>query len=266
MAAKLRVGIVHYLNSRPLAWGFRRGRYAERFAARYLSPARVADALAAGEIDVGLVPTIELQRIPGLRVVPGACVAASREVRSVLLIVKPGVDAPRRVSLDENSRTSAALVQILLAERYGLRPETVAARADLDAMLAESDAALLIGDPALAVDRTRYRVHDLAAEWRQWTGLPFVFAVWAVRAGVEAEELARPFRESLALAEAELEALIAEAADETGLPVASLHDYFTRCLHFHLGEAELAGIREFHRRAGKLGLIDRLQEVALWRE
>ena len=261
MERPLRVGIVHYLNSRPLAWGFRRGRVGEGFDVRYLPPAVVADGLAAGELDVGLVPAIELQRIPGLRALPGPCVAATREVRSVLLISSCDVGAIRRVSLDENSRTSAVLVRIVLRELHGVEAEYAQAPADLPRMLAGADAALLIGDPALRVDRRRYRVLDLAAEWHRLTGHPFVFALWAVRDGVARPGLGGAFRDSLRLGEAEMAALIAEAVEETGLGVDELERYLTHHLSFHLGADERSGLEEFHRRAHELGLVDELRPL-----
>jgi chorismate dehydratase len=262
----LRVGIVHYLNSRPLAWGFLRGQVGAGFDTRFLSPAAVADGLAAGELDIGLVPVIELQRIPGLSILAGPCVAATREVRSVLLISKREVGSIRRVCLDENSRTSAALVRILLVDRYGVEAEYVQAPADLGEMLAAADAALLIGDPALEVDRRRYVVLDLAAEWRQLTGHPFVFAVWAAREGVGRQHLERPFRQSLRLAEAEMPALVREAVLETGLAAEEIERYLTSNLSFHLGAQELAGLQEFHRRASVHGLVPTLKPLCFWRD
>jgi len=257
----LRVGIVHYLNSRPLAWGFRRHRLGSGFDVRYLPPAAVADGLAAAELDVGLVPAIELQRIPGLSALPGPCVAATREVRSVLLISRCEIERIRRVSLDENSRTSAVLVRILLRESYGVEAEYVQAPAELDSMLERADAALLIGDPALSVDRDRYKVLDLAAEWRRLTGHPFVFAIWAVRDGVSRPLLSRPFRDSLGLGMAEMDALIDEAAQETGLAADDLERYLTHNLSFHLGDEERAGLEEYHRRAYAHGLISELKPL-----
>jgi len=261
VAVPLRVGIVHYLNSRPLAWGFRRDRLGGGFDVRYLPPAAVADGLAAAELDVGLVPAIELQRIPGLSALPGPCVAATREVRSVLLISRVEIDQIRWVSLDENSRTSAVLLRILLRESYGVEAEYAQAPADLDSMLAQAEAALLIGDPALRVDRQRYRVLDLAAEWRRLTGHPFVFAVWAVRDGISRPGLGRPFRDSLSLGQTEMAELIDEAAVETGLAAEELERYLTRNLSFHLGDEERAGLEEFHRRAHAHGLTPELKPL-----
>lgn len=245
----MRVGIVHYINSRPLSRGLLRSGSDGSIAIELLSPAAIADRLRDGTIDVGLVPSIELAQIAGLKVIPGIAIAATHEVRSVLLVSKVPVGEIASITLDENSRTSAALVRILLAERYGLEPALRHAAADLEAMLAESDAALLIGDPALLVPRDRYVVLDLAGEWLEMTGLPFVFAVWAVRQGVAAEGLTELLQASLEVGLAELDAIVAETAIETGLPPSVLRDYYTRNLRFEMGPAEQAGLAEFLRRA-----------------
>ena len=258
-ALRVRFGIVHYLNSWPLAWSFLRGAGPGWARAVYLPPARVADGLAAGELEVGLVPSAELQRIPGLAVVPGLCIASQHEVKSVLLVSRVPPERIRRVALDESSRTSAVLVQVLLAERYGVRPEVAPFRPDLEAMLATADAALLIGDPALRVDRAGLHVVDLAAEWRALTGLPFVFAVWAVGSDVEAEvaanEVAPLLAASLDAAEASLDELVASAAAELGLPADEVRTYLTRHLSYRLGAAERASLEEFFRRAHRHGLL-----------
>ena len=251
----LRVGIVNYINSRPLARGLVRGAAGTDFVCENLSPAVIADRLAAGTLDVGLVPSIELARIPGLVVLPGLAIAATHEVRSVLLVSKVPVGEIESVALDENSRTSAALVRLVLEHRYGLIPEFRSVRADLTLMLAESDAALIIGDPALTVERERYVVLDLAGEWLEMTGLPFVFAVWAVREAISTADLVAPFTASLELGLLELDEIVAETASETGLAPAILRDYFTRNLRYRMGPAEQAGLAEFLRRCEEHGLI-----------
>ncbi len=260
----LRVGIVNYLNSKPLAWSFLKGRHREVLQAEYDTPAEIAERLAAGRLDVGLIPSIEVQRIPGLRVLPRLCVAATREVRSVLLVLGQSVEQVERVAIDVNSRTSAALVRILLQDRYGQTPECIDASPILDRMLAQADAALLIGDPALRVDRQRYPVLDLAAEWRELTGLPFVFAVWGVRDEVDLPGLNEYFEESLATGLAELEDLSETASRELGLGVSEIHSYLTEALSFELGVKELAGLEEFYRRARNHGLIDEIRPIEFW--
>jgi chorismate dehydratase len=257
-ALRARFGIVHYLNSWPLAWSFLASRSPAWAEPVYLPPSAVADGLAAGTLEVGLVPSAELQRIPGLGVVPGLCIASQHEVRSVLLVSQVPPERIRRVALDESSRTSAVLVQLLLAERYGVRPEVAPFRPELPAMLATADAALLIGDPALRVDRDAYRVVDLAAEWRALTGLPFVFAVWAVSPGVAAPragEIAALLTQSLADAERDMDTLIARAAGELALDEGEVRTYLTRHLSYHLEAPERDSLEEFFRRAHGHGLL-----------
>lgn len=262
--AKLRVGIVNYLNSKPLAWGLLNGHHDDLFAPTTHPPAAVADLLRAGALDIGLIPSIEVQRIPGLRVLPELCIAAIAEVRSVLLVSRVPIAEIRRVALDENSRTSAALVRIVLEEGHGVTPSYHPERADLSTMLAAADAALLIGDPALRVERDRYHVLDLAAEWRRLTGHPFVFAVWAVGPGVEVPELLRYFQSSLRFGLASLDDLARQAAAEMGLGVEEILDYLTRSLSYDLGAAEIAGLEEFFRRAAAKGLAPAYRPVEFW--
>lgn len=264
--SKIRVGIVDFLNSKPLAWGFHKGHHADLFAASFFPPARVADLLREGALDVGLIPAVEVQRIPDLEVLPDLCVAATHEVRSVLLVSRVPTEEIRRVALDLNSRTSAALVQILLADRYGLQPEYVQAPPDPEAMLSDADAALIIGDPALKVDRDRYRILDLAAEWRALTGLPCVFAVWAVRKSLAMPNLGYYFKSSLRYGLSSMDTLIREAAAEMDLPTDELRTYLTENLSYFLRDEELAALREYYRRAHHHGLIPEPRELELWGE
>ena len=262
--AKLRVGIVNFLNSKPLAWGFLKGHHADLFAPTYHPPAMVARMLGQGNLDVGLIPSIEVQRLPQLRVLPDICVAARHEVRSVLLLSRCPPEEIRKVALDQNSRTSVALLRILLRERWNVDPEYLHERADPERMLAEADAALLIGDPALKVDRDRYLVHDLAGEWHALTGLPFVFAVWAVRPEVELPELPFYFKSSLRYGLSSLDILVREAAAELGLESSEVREYLTENLSFFLRREEINGLEEFYRRAHNHGLILEPKPIDWW--
>jgi len=249
----VKVGVVHYLNAWPLAWGLWHGEPGAGIEALDLSPAKVADGLASGELDVGLVPAIELARIPGLTAVTRLGIAATAEVRSVLLLSRRPLAEVASVAVDENSRTSVALLRLLLTAR-GLAPSFVPAAPRLDQMLAAHDAALVIGDPALRIDPTRVHALDLAAAWRELTGLPFVFAVWAVVPHADRETVARVLEASYAAGRRDLERIIAEAARAADLPPAVLRDYYTRHLRYELGPDELAGLAEFLRRAAAAGL------------
>lgn len=261
---KLRVGIVNFLNSKPLAWGFLKGHHADLFAPTYHPPALVARLLGQGNLEVGLIPSIEVQRIPGLKVLPDLCVSATNEVRSVLLVSAVPADQIRRIALDQNSRTSAALLRILMQERFHLEPEYLTERADVPRMLEDADAALVIGDPALKVDRERYQVFDLAAEWKAMTGLPFVFAVWAVRPEVEFPDLPFYFKSSLRYGMSSLDTVVREAAAELNLDTAEVRSYLTENLAFFLRQEEIAGLEEFYRRAHEYGLILEPKPIEFW--
>lgn len=261
---KLRVGIVNFLNSKPLAWGFLKGHHADLFAPSVHPPALVARLLSQGNLDVGLVPSIEVQKIPGLKVIPDLCIAATREARSVLLVAERPWREVRRVALDQNSRTSVALARILFRERFGVDPEMAPERPELERMLTGADAALLIGDPALKVDRGRFRVLDLAAEWHALTRLPFVFALWAVRPEVELPELPFYFKSSLRYGLSSLDALVREAAAELDLDSSDVRAYLTENLAYFLRADELAGLEEFYRRAHAHGLILEPKPLEFW--
>ena len=176
----MRISASSYSNTAPLIWSFlygsQRGKY-EIILDN--APARSAQLLAENLIDAALVPVIEYQRIENVRLVPDVCVGARERVRSVCLVTQ-GIDLPqvKTIALDVSSRTSVALTKIIFGEFYNLSPAYTDAKPDIEAMLAENDCALLIGDPALTIDETLYRKFDLVEVWREFTGLGFVFAMW----------------------------------------------------------------------------------------
>ncbi|MEE2777014.1 MAG: menaquinone biosynthesis protein [Acidobacteriota bacterium] len=254
--ARLKVGVVDFLNSRPLAWGFLNGELDASCEAIYAAPSRVADLLAAGDIDVGLVPSIELMRIPGLEILGDTCVAATHEVRSVLLLSRVPLAEIETIAADSSSRTSQTLVQILLADLHGVEAALTQWAPEPRGVPDGFDAALIIGDPALRVDRESYEVIDLAEAWRDLTGLPFVFAVWAARAEARRAGLAADLRASLESGLASIDEIVATEARRQSLDPGELRVYLTRTLSFALGRDELRGLREFFRRAELRGLTD----------
>jgi chorismate dehydratase len=174
-----RVGAVSFLNARPLVWGLDRD---PRFAIRYDLPSRCASLLHSGAIDVGLVPSVEYLG-DDYRIVPGVGVVSDGAVASVAIFTRVPIARVRSIALDTSSRTSVALVRVLCANHFDIAPEFVSAPPDLDAMLAQADAGLLIGEPALfaAHERLGAEKVDLGEAWKAMTGLPFVYAFWAGR-------------------------------------------------------------------------------------
>jgi chorismate dehydratase len=263
----LRIAASTYLNSAPLVYSFSSG--AQRARALFLgdaAPSRCAQMLARGQADVALIPVIEYQRIPRLRLIRDVAVACKTRVRSVLLVARRPLADVRSVTLDAASRTSQTLVKILFARRYGREPSyeerTPDVGADCANMLESSDAALVIGDPALRLAANAagagLAVYDLAAEWRELTGLPFVFAVWAVRE----EALGELRRAGLDFTAAKREGLerveeiAAEYAREIALPRADLLSYLRESVNFDLDRENLAGLRKYFRTARECGLTE----------
>jgi chorismate dehydratase len=248
---KLRVSVVDFLNARPLTWGLLHDP-PPGFEITRDTPSACAAKLASGEVDAGLIPSIEYQRIRGLKAVPGLGIAASSEVRSVLLVSDVSRERIRSVSLDPASRTSAALTRILLKRVYGLEPEYRDGRAD---------ARLIIGDPALKTRLNGHVVLDLAALWRSYSGHPFVFAFWAIRAAASTPDAVAALRRSYEAGLAHFGAMVREEAAASGLSEAVVEDYLRHALHFELDSGDREGLRLFYRLAAEDGLIERALEI-----
>src|SRR3954452_152502 len=184
MRSTIRVGAVNYLNTKPLIHDLTR--IAPEAELVLDVPSRLADRLAAGELDVGLIPVIEYFRAGGYSIVPDISIATRGPVLSVTLFSRAPWQQIRSVALDAGSRTSAALTQVLLRKRYGVTPDVVPLALEQSAEDAGADAVLLIGDRAMRACLPGFAyAFDLGQEWYDWTGLPFVYAVWAVRPGVD---------------------------------------------------------------------------------
>jgi chorismate dehydratase len=271
----LRVSLVDFLNARPLTWGLLHEPPAGVSISRDL-PSACAAKLASGEADVGLIPSIEYQRIPGLKAVRGLGIAAASEVRSVLLVSDVSREKIRSVSLDPASRTSAALTRILLRRRYGLSPsyrETEDGRRKTnespgdrspDSRLPSAqraDARLIIGDPALKTRQNGRVVLDLAAEWRAFSGHPFVFAFWAVRNEAASTETAALLRHSYESGVERFGELVRGEAAVSGLSQAVVEDYLRHALHYDLERGDVEGLELFYRMAFEDGLVPKARPI-----
>jgi chorismate dehydratase len=251
---EVRIASVPFVNARPLTWGFLQGPYRGIFRVRHVSPCRIPDLLRSGEADVGLIPSIEYLGLPGVEFLPQLCIASKRRVRSVYLASRVPLERIRSVALDLNSRTSVALLKIILWHK-GVRDAAFRERApSLREMLRDHDAALLIGDAALTAETTGLLVHDLAAEWFALTGLPFVFALWAARPGVVLPDGVRPFLESRRIGMANIKEIALRAGEDLAISPESIESYLKTNIHFYLGSEERRGLGLFFRQAQQLGL------------
>jgi chorismate dehydratase len=265
----LRIAAIEFLNAAPLMAGLERD---ARFTLHHTLPSACADALRAGTADLGVIPAIELARAGeagGEMAGVGGIGVASRdgdgeqaEVRSILLISRRPPEEARTVALDRASRTSAALAQILLRRRYGAACTAVAGDADWKRGLERADAVLLIGDPALQVrvrgEARGCHVLDLARVWREWTGLPFVFALWGIRRAALAPHQAwLPQRLQQALEEgwARRRELARAWAPRLDLPEAEVLRYLEENVAYHLTAAHVAGLRRYLALAAEEGLL-----------
>lgn len=237
----IRLGCVPYLNAKPLLWGFR-GRSDVEVILEV--PSKLPALLDSGRVDAILVSSIEAIRRPELRVIPGIGIGSSGSVWSVRLFHQVALGAIQRLALDASSMTSNQLAQILLAEVHGAKPETRISPPELDLMLRDADAGVLIGDRGMQTPPPGVEAWDLGEAWTTWTGLPFVWAVWLSRsdapAGLEAE-----LTESAKAGVADLAAVAADSAATLGFDKDFAERYLREAIDFLFTDEHAAGFRRF---------------------
>ena len=265
MHDSLRIGAVNYLNSKPLIYEF------EELAAEadlvLDVPSRLASDLAEGKLDVALVPVVEYFRHPGWSIVPDIAVASQGPVLSVTLFSRQPWPAIRRVALDEGSRTSAALTKILLQMRHQVRPEYIPLPLDSQAESVEADAVLLIGDRAMRACLPGFTyAYDLGQEWHDWTGLPFVYAFWAVREGVDLGDIEPAFQEAKRRGLQNVGRIAQREAPLLGLDAGFCRRYLSNIIRFDLGPREREGLLHYCRLACDLDLARPGVELAFYGE
>ena len=223
------------------------------FDVSFAVPSVCADRLERGTADIGIVPVFELLR-QALEIVPGLGIASRGPVRSILLISKVPAAEIQTLSADTSSRTSVVLSRIILARKYNTHPAITPMDPGLDAMLAASDSALIIGDPALHLDPVKlpYFVYDLGAEWTEMTGLPMVFAVWAARPGILNPILVKAFADAYAYGRDRLEEILEREAPLRGFSADLARAYLTRHICFELGDRDREGLGLYLRLAREI--------------
>jgi chorismate dehydratase len=284
--SRLKISAISYLNTAPLMWDFehkKTGKAAD-YDISYTIPSACAEALREGSADIGIIPAAAYASVADLAIIPDVAIAARRAVRSILLVSKmpgtmPGDHLPknpptkeewlqriRSVALDTSSMTSVALAKVLFAKWLGGARDYKPMAPDLDAMLDKKtpggcDAAVLIGDPALQIDRTRYLTLDLAEEWVERTGKSFVFAFWAIRhealTGRDGRDIAQVFKQSRdhGLSPKNLEAIAQEWAPRLRLNIEVIRVYLTQNIHYYLDPPCIDGLRLYYRLAAEIGAL-----------
>jgi len=243
-------------------WDFEHGEAGRDFDISYTLPSACARALEAGSADIGIIPAAAYAQIPGLMVLPRIAIASRRPVRSILLVSRVPVEKIRTVALATSSMTSVALTKILFEKWLGGGKTFTPMAPDVEKMLAQNDAGLVIGDPALQIDRSRYLTLDLAEEWIRYTGKPFVFAFWAIHQaalheGAPTQDLAAVFQQSRdhGLEPASLDRISRDWAARLGLSEYDVRSYLTESIYYHLDTPCLEGLQLFYRYAAEIGAL-----------
>lgn len=256
---RLRISAISYLNTAPLMWDFEHDNAGAEFEIAYTVPSRCAASLREGSADIGIIPAAAYPGIPDLLILPGVAIASRRAVRSILLVSKVALQGIRTVALDSSSLTSVALIKVLFAKWWGGNRMFTPMAPDIEKMLESHDAALLIGDPALKIDRSRYVTYDLAEEWIRLTGKPFVFAFWAVRraATPRDHDVAAIFQRSRdhGLAPENLNQIAREWAPRVGLSEDAARSYLTENIYYYLDAECLEGLQLFYKYAQEWGAM-----------
>ena len=248
----IRLGAVGYLNARPLVFGLDRS---ARFDLRFDVPAECARLLHGGEIDLGLIPSIEYLQDRSYRIVPDLAIGSRGPVASVALFATRPMRDVRTIVMDSSSKTSVALVRVLCARLFGIRPFIETMRPDLSAMLARGEAALMIGDKALLAETTAVEKIDLGEAWTTLTGLPFVWAFWAGRPDVLTPDDVRELQGARDRGESQSEAIAADYFREAPDHQAAGAGYLRDNIKYHLGDLEREGLERFYRYAVEAGVV-----------
>jgi chorismate dehydratase len=263
MSNPIRIGAVNYLNTKPLIYELES--LATEAELILDVPSRLADLLAEERLEVALIPVVEYFRAGSYTIVPDIAIVSHGPVLSVTLFSRVPWAGIRRVALDEGSRTSAALTQVLLRRRYGVKAEVIPLPLEQAAEEIDADAVLLIGDRAMRACLPGFaHAFDLGQEWQDWTGLPFVYAFWAVREGVDLGPVEDALTQAKCRGLARLGKIAFQEAPGLALDAGFCRRYLTNIIRFDLGPREQAGLEHFYRLASGEGLAPQGVELEFY--
>jgi chorismate dehydratase len=273
MNSTIKVSAVQYLNAKPIVYGLENNLVSHRFELNYDIPSACSAKLNDQEVDLALIPSIEYSRIRGRRllsIVPDIAIASRQEVKSVELFFNRNLSTISKIAVDTGSRTSVALLQIVLREKYDIEAEFMPMPPDMDAMLKQADAALIIGDTALEHFDSMDNHLDLGEEWLDLTdGLPFVFAFWAGAPDALTCDDVRALSRSRDAGLENLSEIAKRHADSKNGNAQSYEfyvNYLRDNIQFHLGKEELEGLKEYYSYCYYYGLIDEIPELQFFND
>ncbi|MBT3601973.1 MAG: menaquinone biosynthesis protein [Candidatus Latescibacteria bacterium] len=261
----VRLGVVSYLNTKPLVEALENRAFNHDFELIYDVPSVCADKLHRGETDVALIPAAEIGRgTDPYFIVPQVGIISKGVVRSVFVVLNKEPKDVQTLALDNSSRTSVVLSQVILARQFGCRPKVSVLAPDLDTMLEQADAALFIGDPALELDLDRYRVLDLGELWTQMTGLPFVYACWTGRVGALDPKQVCQLIEAKELGQKDVTQVTLDYAASHALSAEFYQSYLTRNILYDLDDDALEGLRRYYIYGAEIGLIETIPDIQFY--
>lgn len=237
---KIKVGIVNYLNTKPLIYGIQRAPVADKILLIEDYPANVAKMLVEGKIDVGLVPVAVIPQLKEHHIITDYCIGCTGPVASVAVFSEVPIEKIEKVLLDYQSRTSVALAKVLLRKFWQIEPVLVDTRSDYRASIKGTTAAVVIGDRALEQRKVSPYIYDLGEAWINMTGLHFVFAAW-----VSNKPLPQDFITEFNAANALGLQHIDKAVAENPYPVFDLHNYYTEHISYELTAEKRKGLDKF---------------------
>ncbi|NIG56198.1 menaquinone biosynthetic enzyme MqnA/MqnD family protein [Chitinophaga sp. Cy-1792] len=240
MEQKVKVAAVSYLNTKPLLYGFRNHPVLEMMELSMDYPAKIAQQLIDGDVDVALVPVAIIPKLKEYHIIADYCIGAEGPVASVCLYSEVPLHEIKRIYLDYQSRTSVALLKVLVREYWKLDVEFIATNGDYESNIKGTDAGLVIGDRALKQRHISPFIYDLAEHWMRFTSLPFVFAAWISNKPLP-KEFTDAFNNATGIGIQNIPAVVAENPYD----VYDLTTYYVQNISYPLTPAKRQGMQKF---------------------
>lgn len=254
---ELRFGCHYFLNARIFTYPITQRLIEFPYKLELAPPAELADMLLGGDLDMAFIPAIEYARSDSLRIVPGFGIASLGEVKTVVMLSRYELDTVKNIALDNRSRTSVALLKILLKDYFKRDVEFTTPAPDSNLLESSADGALIIGDETFDINPTDYNLYDLSKAWYEFTGKPFVFALLCVAEGVNADSAIAALHQAKIKGMEHLDDLCHTAAMELEIEESFCRDYLTNCMRYELNDKDIEGLKLFFKMAHKNGLIER---------